>query len=511
MTIPAVLYLRLSSADGPDSESNSIQNQRAFLRQWAADNGFSVTGEYVDDGHTGTDFERPGFQRLQSALLEGAVRCVIVKDLSRLGRNYTETGRYLEQVFPRLGVRFIAVNDQYDSDGNTDAVQQMAVFKNVFNDWYAREASAKVRASLRTLKSQGKFLGSLPPYGYRIDPQDRYHLLPDPQTAPVVRRIFRLFLAGQSLTGIAEQLDREGIPPPSVQKGMTAAGRRFSGQWSARSVRAVLTHPAGRGAMAQQWTRTVNYKVHQRRRTAPEEQIVVENTHEPLVSAADFFQAQRLLESRACRTTGRPHLLTGLVFCADCGAPMYAKKRGNHCYLNCYRYYQAPGTGRCTSHSIREDAVVDAVTSALRTLAAQSVDPRELACGADSRDTAEEQALRERGLERCRRALLNASKDRADGLLTRAEFVELTGALRREEAALTKPLSAPRTQPDPGAAAKRLLRFEQITRPQLHTLVRRIEVDRNGRLTIAFAFRMGQSGVSPGAGGAGQLLLRPEQ
>ena len=164
----AVLYLRLSSADGPAAESDSIQNQRSFLQEWANGHGFRIEGKFVDDGHTGTDFDHPGFQELNRCLMDGNVRCIIVKDLSRLGRNYAETGRYLEQIFPRLGVRFIAVNDQYDSARNTDSVQQMAVFKNVFNDLYAADASAKVRTPLGILKRQGKFLGRQAPYGCTV-------------------------------------------------------------------------------------------------------------------------------------------------------------------------------------------------------------------------------------------------------------------------------------------------------------------------------------------------------
>ena len=224
----AAVYLRLSSADGPAAESDSIQNQRAYLNGWAAENGFVITREFVDDGHTGTDFDRPGFRELSACLMDGSVRCVIVKDLSRLGRNYAETGRYLEQIFPRMGVRFVAVNDQYDSARNTDVVQQMAVFKNVFNDFYAADASAKVRTSLGILKRQGRFLGRQAPYGYRMDPADRYHLLPDEETALVVRRIFALFLGATSRTAIARCLNREGIPSPAVQKGMQDKSRRFT-------------------------------------------------------------------------------------------------------------------------------------------------------------------------------------------------------------------------------------------------------------------------------------------
>ncbi len=310
----AAIYLRLSSADGPAAESDSIQNQRSFLREWAQQHAFAIVREFVDDGHTGTDFERPGFQELNQCLMDGSVRCVIVKDLSRLGRNYAETGRYLEQIFPRLGVRFIAVNDQFDSASITDSVQQMAVFKNVFNDLYAADASAKVRTSLGILKRQGKFLGRQAPYGYRIDPQDKYHLLPDEETGPVVQRIFALFLGGVSRTQIAKILNREEIPSPAVQKQMTDKSRRFTGLWNAETIRRILSHPAYQGDMAQQFTRTVNYKVHLRRRVDPTDWIVVRGTHEPLVDRQDFALAQTMQRVRPYQAADHPHLLPGIAF-----------------------------------------------------------------------------------------------------------------------------------------------------------------------------------------------------
>ena len=296
--VETAIYLRLSSADGPAAESDSIQNQRAFLTEWAGRNHFRITREFVDDGHTGTDFDRPGFQELTACLMEGSVRCILVKDLSRLGRNYTETGRYLEQIFPRMGVRFIAVNDQYDSAKNTDSAQQMAVFKNVFNDFYAADASAKVRTSLNILKRQGKFLARQAPYGYRIDPQDKYHLLPDEETAPIVRQIYELFLGGTSRTKIAGRLNREGIPSPAGYKKLTDKNRQFTGLWNAETIRRILSHPVYQGDMAQQFTRMVSYKVHVRRRVDPSEWIIVQNTHEPLVSREDFALAQAMQKVR---------------------------------------------------------------------------------------------------------------------------------------------------------------------------------------------------------------------
>lgn len=497
--VTAAIYLRLSSADGPTAESDSIQNQRSFLQEWADDHDFAIAREFVDDGHTGTDFERPGFQELNRCLMEGSVRCVIVKDLSRLGRNYAETGRYLEQIFPRLGVRFIAVNDQYDSAKNTDSVQQMAVFKNVFNDLYAADASAKVRTSLGILKRQGKFLGRQAPYGYRIDPADKYHLVPDEETAPTVQRIFALLLAGTSRTQIAKMLNREQIPSPAAYKQLTDKSRRFTGLWNAEIVRRILSHPVYQGDMAQQFTRTVNYKVHIRRRVDPKDWIVVENTHEPLVRREDFALAQQMQQVRTYKTTGHTHLLTGIAYCADCGSPLYAKKRGKYWYLNCYGYYREPTAQRCTSHSIREDVVVQAVTEALRALAHNRVDPRKLAKRyaeqQEHGDTKSRRRKLERQLEKARCTRLGAYKDKAAGILNEDEFAYISRSLRMEETRCRQELERlagwEKNQDRTETIERKIrafLQFDHLSKAQLQQLVRRVEVDADKQIIITFNF-----------------------
>ena len=496
----AVIYLRLSSADGPAAESDSIQNQRSFLQEWAQGHGFHIVREFVDDGHTGTDFERPGFQELGRCLMDGSVRCIIVKDLSRLGRNYAETGRYLEQIFPRLGVRFIAVNDQYDSAKNTDSVQQMAVFKNVFNDLYAADASAKVRTSLGILKRQGKFLGRQAPYGYRIDPEDRYHLLPDEETAPTVRRIFALFLGGASRTRIAKVLNREEIPSPAAQKQMTDKSRLFTGLWNAETIRRILSHPVYQGDMAQQFTRTINYKVHNRRRVDPEDWIVVENTHTPLVSREDFALVQQMQKVRTYETTDHPHLLTGIAYCADCGSPLYAKKRGKYWYLNCYGYYRDPTAHRCTSHSIREDVVVQAVVDALRALAQNQVDSKAMARKRaqkqqEQQDLKSRRSKLEQQLESARKTRLGAYKDKAAGILREDEFAYISQNLRKEEKRCQKELEQlahlENNWDQTDAIEKKIrafLQFDHLEKGQLQQLVRRVELDAERHLIIYFKF-----------------------
>lgn len=497
--VQAAVYLRLSSADGPAAESDSIQNQRSFLQEWACRNGFLLVREFVDDGHTGTDFERPGFQQLSACLMAGTIRCVIVKDLSRLGRNYAETGRYLEQIFPQLGVRFIAVNDQYDSAKNTDSIQQMAVFKNVFNDLYAADASAKVRASLGILKRQGKFLGRQAPYGYRIDPADKYHLLPDGQTGPVVQRIFALFLGGASRTKIAQMLNRDKIPPPSCRQGTDKCGRS-TGLWNAETIRRILSHPVYQGDMAQQFTRTVNYKVHLRRRVDPAEWIVVQNTHQPLVSRQDFAQAQKMQQIRTYKSSDHPHLLTGIACCADCGSPLYAKRRGKYWYLNCYGYYRDPAAHCCTAHSVREDKVLQAIADALRTLAQGQVDlhlwaQKHLEKRQKSKTIQDLRPKWEQQLENARRARLNAYKDKVDGILDEAEFLYISQTLRREEEECRRELARlndQHAQAENVAAieerARRFLQFDHLEKVQLQQLVRRVEIDERKHILIEFTF-----------------------
>lgn len=497
--VQAAVYLRLSSADGPAAESDSIQNQRAFLQEWACRNGFVLVREFVDDGHTGTDFERPGFQQLSACLMAGTIRCVIVKDLSRLGRNYAETGRYLEQIFPQLGVRFIAVNDQYDSAKNTDSIQQMAVFKNVFNDLYAADSSAKVRASLGILKRQGKFLGRQAPYGYRIDPADKYHLLPDGQTGPVVQRIFALFLGGISRTKIAQMLNRDKIPPPSCRQGIDKNGR-FTGLWNAETIRRILSHPVYQGDMAQQFTRTVNYKVHLRRRVDPAEWIVVQNTHQPLVSRQDFAQAQKMQQIRTYKSSDHPHLLTGIACCADCGSPLYAKRRGKYWHLNCYGYYRDPAAHCCTAHSVREDMVLQAIADALRTLAQGQVDlhlwaQKQLEKRQKGKTIQDLRPKWEQQLENARRARLNAYKDKVDGILDETEFLYISQTLRREEEECRRELARlnnQHAQAENVAAieerARRFLQFDHLEKVQLQQLVRRVEIDERKHILIEFTF-----------------------
>lgn len=484
---PAAIYLRLSAADGDKAESGSIANQRAFLHQWAEREGFEITAEYADDGYTGTDFERPGFRALMQALKAGEVGCFATVDLSRLGRNYLEVGLLQEQTFPAMGVRYIAVNDGYDSSRTPAEGLDPAVFKNLMNDLYARDASRKALRAKRTLQRQGKYLGGRPPYGYRLAPGDRYRLEPDEETGLVAARIYRDFLAGESCGAIARALQGEGVPTP---------GRRPGGQWGSGAVRRILSHPVYRGAVAQHTREMVSYRVHKARAVPPGEWIVVEDAHPPLVSREEWEQAARLLANRRHRPARRrEHPFAGLAFCADCGSPLYARRAGGHDYLVCSRYSRAPGQHLCTGHYFREDLLLEMVADALARLCAGRPGLLRALAGEISRGSQSGRAKKEkeqaaRALEKLGRARLAACKSAAEGAMTGEELGQVLQGLREEESALKKRLEATEQKgtETPEERAERWLRFESLDRFCLQQLVRKICIDREKRVTIRFAF-----------------------
>lgn len=299
------LYLRLSREDGERQiESQSIANQRAYLLRYAQEHGFTVTGIFVDDGWSGTSFERPAFQRMVQEIEAGRIGTVITKDLSRLGRDYIQTGHFLERYFPEHGVRYIAVNDRIDTgeqEGN-----DLAPFLSVVNDMYARDISKKVRAALSIRKETGQFIGSVPPFGYRKDPQQRGKLRIDAQTAPVVRLIYRAYLRTGQITQVVRALNARQIPPPSKKKKEPSAG------WNDVTVRRILSNPTYAGHLTQNRTRKISHKVGKKVSLPPEEWVTVPDTHAPIIPQDMFDQVQDML-----KTHGKPRKERGRYLSQD--------------------------------------------------------------------------------------------------------------------------------------------------------------------------------------------------
>lgn len=376
--LSAAAYLRLSREDGDKVESDSIGNQRELIADYVKRQGdITLVSEYADDGYTGTNFERPGFKRMIEDIKSGKVNCIIVKDLSRFGRNYIETGRYLERIFPFMGVRFISVLDHYDSAGSENDAEQIIIpFKNLINDAYCRDMSMKIRSQLDVKRQNGKFIGSFACYGYLKDKRDKNHLVIDPVAAETVRMIFRMKLNGCNSGRIAEVLNEMGILPPAEYKRSCRlnydCGFRSgkNPKWEVVSVNRILSNEIYTGTMVQGINRKINYKLKISRAVPKEEWIRVANTHEAIIDRTTFDEVQRLLriDTRTSPTEETVYLFSGLVVCRDCGQNMIRRtsRRGDKAYVyyHCSTY---KNTKNCTSHLFSADKLEAIVLQSVRT------------------------------------------------------------------------------------------------------------------------------------------------
>ena len=363
------LYPRLSHEDELQGESNSISNQKRILETYAKQNGFSNLRWYTDDGYSGANFQRPGFQSMLADIEAGKVATVIVKDMSRLGRNYLQVGMYTEMIFPQKGVRFIAINDGVDSaQGDND----FAPLRNIFNEWLVRDTSKKIKAVKRSKGMSGKPVTSKPVYGYLMDEDENFII--DEEAAPVVRQIYSLCLAGNGPTKIARMLTEQQIPTPgTLEYRRTGSTRRYHPgyecKWATNTVVHLLENREYTGCLVNFKTEKPSYKLKHSIENPPEKQAVFENHHEPIIDRETWERVQELRKQRK-----RPNrydevgLFSGILFCADCGSVMYQQryqtdKRKQDCYI-CGSYKKR--TADCTAHFIRTDLLTAGVLSNLR-------------------------------------------------------------------------------------------------------------------------------------------------
>ena len=363
------LYPRLSHEDELQGESNSISNQKRILETYAKQNGFSNLRWYTDDGYSGANFQRPGFQAMLADIEAGKVGTVIVKDMSRLGRNYLQVGMYTEMIFPQKGVRFIAINDGVDSaQGEND----FAPLRNIFNEWLVRDTSKKIKAVKRSKGMSGKPITSKPVYGYLMDEDENFII--DEEAAPVVRQIYSLCLAGNGPTKIARMLTEQQIPTPgTLEYRRTGSTRRYHPgyecKWATNTVVQLLENREYTGCLVNFKTEKPSYKLKHSIENPPEKQAVFENHHEPIIDRETWERVQELRKQRK-----RPNrydevgLFSGILFCADCGSVMYQQryqtdKRKQDCYI-CGSYKKR--TADCTAHFIRTDLLTAGVLSNLR-------------------------------------------------------------------------------------------------------------------------------------------------
>ena len=362
-----ILYCRLSNEDALDGESNSIANQRAILTRYAAERGFTNTRILVDDGYTGTNFNRPGVQEGLSLVEQGLVGVWIVKDMSRFGRDYLQVGRYTEIVFPSYDVRFIAVNDGVDSErGDND----FTPFRNLFNDFYAKDTSKKVRSVMKTRGTSGKHLGK-PPYGYRSDPQDKDHWILDEDAAPVVKRIFDLAIAGAGPSRIARILEADGVLTTKAlyaqRRGKPMPERPC--HWVEQSVVGILERMEYTGCVCNFKTYSKSYKLKKRIPNTSEDMFILPNTQEAIVPKEQWDRVQELRQHKRRPVKGeRQGMFAGLAVCADCGSKLHFATcknfDGKQDHYVCAKYKS--GRGTCSAHYIRGDVLRDVVLERIR-------------------------------------------------------------------------------------------------------------------------------------------------
>ncbi len=514
----AALYIRLSREDGDKAESYSITSQRAILKEYLKlCPDIELYDFYIDDGWSGTSFDRPDFNRMMQDVYSGNVNCVIVKDLSRFGRNYTDAGNYLDNIFVRLRVRFIALNNGVDtaSSSMNAATQCISVgVTNVINESLAATTSVNVRGTLNVNRSQGKFIGSFATYGYMKDPNDYHALIVDEDAAPVVKMIFEKFISGESIIGITKDLNEMGIPNPSMYKQIKGykyrhpAGKINDGLWPDSSVRRILQNEMYIGNMVQGKNTTISYKIKQCRAIPKEEWIIVENTHEAIIDKETFEKAQTLFN----RNTRKPpqkkelDLFAGLVRCADCHRIMN-KKTNKHSYGE-YRYYRCATArkmkkGACTNHTIRIDKLEEAVLVFLQKMVEVAAEydmilERINSSGRRKKKSEHlgktlEAEINER--EKCLKMLTELYPDWKSGIITQKEYMSIRDSLSEKLELLNSAIDSLERAAeeyekgvDSGnsfiAGFKKFGTIERLTRPMLTELIEEILVHEGGNITI---------------------------
>ena len=362
------LYARLSKDDGDaDKESNSITNQLQMLRYNAKEKGFEVIGEYVDDGYSGTTFNRPDLNRMiKDAMDDPEPSGIMVKDMSRFGRNNAMFMYYVEEIFPNNDILFIALNDDVDTRFDEN---EMMPFKSIMNEYYARDTSKKIRSVKKTTALSGGFCGSFAPYGYVVDPENKRKLLVDPDTAPIVKRIFELSKQGNSVHQIARTLCEDGVLIPRAYRAMkngtleTSTGFKFPTDWVAKNVKMILENQVYLGHMVSHKTQTKSFKNKKPVAVPKEEWIIVRNTHEAIIDEETFELVQKFISvKKQPNKTGRPNIFVGLVKCPDCGRNMaFSNPNGREPRFRCRTYVR--NSNLCTTHAISYEALQQIVMS----------------------------------------------------------------------------------------------------------------------------------------------------
>lgn len=526
-TYLAVGYARLSIFETRDrADSEALQNQKELLRQYIANAPeLQLVGIFEDNGQTGTNFDRAGFETMMETVRSGKANCVVVKDLSRFGRDYIEAGNYLEHVFPFMGVRFISISDGYDSADATTADCLTVALKNMVNQMYSKDISRKSGSVLREKIRRGEFIGAFASYGYRKDPADGHRIVVDPEAAGVVREIFRRKLEGQGDTAITRWLNAAGVPSPGCyryQKGIIL-DKRFARYkpWMVQSVKDILRNEVYLGRMVQGRRRSEFYAGRPDKRLPRDEWTVVENTHEPIISQEDFDAVQAICVERNAAYRARlgkydhlgkrENILKGLVYCSDCGRTMVRYKQVSHgknvsYYYLCPSYAAMLEQSGCSYKFLPEDLLLDSLEQVIQKEIEQAVDMTALA----KRLSARVSGKTDQGammlkklnaqLERVEETRRNAMRDYLGGQMEQTDYELLKECCLGEAEELKKQIFDLReqqryqaetlTEKNPWLAAfGGLGRPFHLTKELAASLIERVTIYENNRVEILLRFR----------------------
>lgn len=513
------IYIRLSREDGDKEESSSVTNQRDIITRFINENeNFIVVNEYVDDGWTGTNFNRPGFQKMLEDIEKGLVNTVITKDLSRLGRDYIDTGHYVQRYFPEKNVRYIALLDGIDTLQDA-GMNDIAPFKSIINDMYVKDISKKIKSALKERKMAGNFLGATAPYGYKKNPENNYQLIINEDEAKVVRKIFDLYLQGNGLTKIAQILTDEGIEVPGECRniGKTRKTKLYD-CWKQTTISRILKNQVYIGNLVQFKRKKINYKS-KIRVTVPEEQrYICENTHEPIISKDKFEKVQEIIKGNTSFKTGTKHdyLFKGLLYCADCGAKLYLtysnyayKKYGEYRYTTvCYTYSKL--FKQCTRHSNSIPILEKLLIANIKKVCSSYIDQN---LKEQLVKLAEEEKQKEKGvdykgkmhtiekkLEDISLYLKNLYMDKVKGIITEQEFIDLSKSFEKEREkykkeqeeliVLESKQESQKSDTDKiEKLAKEFISLEKPTKELLQQLIEKITISEENEVTIYFKFK----------------------
>lgn len=513
------LYIRLSREDGDKEESSSVTNQREILKRYCQEQeNFFIVKEYVDDGWTGTNFDRPKFKEMIEDIEAGIIDTVITKDLSRLGRERLGVGHYTEIYFPEHNVRYIALLDNIDTYMDA-GMNDMAPFKGVINDMYVRDISKKIRSSLIERKKAGNFLGVTAPYGYQKDPNNKFHLVINEKEAKVVKRVFRLYLEGNGLTRIAQILTKDGVPVPGESRdiGKTRKTALYN-SWKQTTIRRILDNRVYLGELVQFKRRKINYKSKRRITVPEEERYICKGTHEAIIDEESFDAVQNILKkNKSFKGTKHDYLFKGLLYCAECGARLnitysnYAlKKYGEYRYTTiCYSYSRLY-SDICTRHSNSipelEEVLIKHIKEVCSRYINENLQDELISMAKKQRMLEMKQINNEKRLETLEQKIVdtglyikNLYMDKVKGVVSENDYISLVADftkdrdnLIKEKEELIKIINNQKPLIDETAKieklAKEFIALEKPTKQLLNELIEKITISENKEINIYFKF-----------------------